>query len=89
MATIAQELWTIVAVAGDGDEARFEDNPHSPLRHLLDQAVRRLYGQAANPSDYEMLIAGTVQTDLEISLQQAGLRNGAEVVVQPRDVSKG
>lgn len=89
MTTSAQGLWTIIAVAADGDEARLEESPHSPLRQLLDRAVHQLYGQAANPGDYEVLINGVVQTDLETSLQQAGLHTDAEVVVQPKDVSKG
>lgn len=89
MTTAAQRIWTITAVAADGDEARLEESPHSLLHHLLDQAVRRLYGDHANPADYELLVNGTVQTDLEVSLERAGLHDGSEVVVQPKNVSRG
>jgi hypothetical protein len=87
--TAAHGVWTIIAVAGDGGEARLEENPHSLLRHLLIQAVHRLYGAHVNADDYEIVIDGVAQTNLDISLEQAGLHNDAEVVVQPRDVSKG
>jgi hypothetical protein len=89
MTTAAKALWTIVAVAADGDEAQLEESEHGSLHQLLDRAVHRLYGDHAKPGDYEVLIQGAVQTDLAISLKKAGLRDQAEVVVQPKDVSKG
>lgn len=89
MTVAASRLWTIVAVATDGDEAQLEESAHSTLSHLLGQAVRRLYGDHAVPGEYEILVNGVVQSDLDVSLEKAGLHDGSEVVVQPKNVSRG
>ena len=89
MTTAAQSVWTITAVAADGEEARIQESPHSLLNHLLGRAVRRLYGEHATAADYELLISGIVQTNLQLSLEQAGLHDDAEVIVQPKNVSRG
>jgi hypothetical protein len=89
MTTTAQNIWSITAAAADGDEVTLEESPHSVLSHLLGEAVRRLYGDHARVDDYELLIGGTVQTNLQLTLEQAGLHDNAEVVVQPKNVSRG
>jgi hypothetical protein len=86
---MAGERWTIIAVADDGDEARIEESKDGELRRLLREAVRRLYGEGHDVDKYELVIGGVVQQDLEVTLEQAGLHDGSEVVVQPRDVSRG
>ena len=81
--------WTITAVADDGDKASIGETKDRQLRVLLTRAVQDLYGYGKDDEQYEIVIGGVAQTDLDASLEQAGLYDGAEVVVQPKDVSKG
>jgi len=86
---MADNRWTIVAVADDGEDVKIEENKHGHLRQLLAKAVRELYGTNHNVDEYELVIDGVTQVNLDLTLEQAGLHDEAEVVVQPRDVSKG
>jgi hypothetical protein len=81
--------WIIVVVADDGEHVEIEENKHSHLRQLLTKAIRELYGHGHKVDEYELVIGGVVQVSLDLTLEQAGLHEKAEVVVQPRDVSKG
>ena len=51
--------------------------------------MRELIGHHANPGDYDLLIAGTVQEDLGRTLVDAGLHDHSEVLILPKDVSRG
>lgn len=86
---MADARWTIVAVADDGDEAKIEEGKNGELRRLLREAVRRLYGDGHDVEKYELVIGGVIQQDLDVTLEQAGLHDGSEIVVQPKDVSRG
>ena len=86
---MADNRWTITAVADDGDQASIEENKDSHLRRLLTRAVRDLYGPGKDDDQYEIVIGGVTQTDVNVTLEQADLHDGSEVVVQPKDVSKG
>jgi hypothetical protein len=86
---VADHRWTITAVADDGDVASIEEDKDGSLRRLLTRAVRDLYGPGKDDEQYEIVIAGTVQANLDATLEQAGLHDGSEVVAQPKDVSKG
>ena len=83
------DRWKITAIADDGEHVTIEENKDGLLRRLLTEAVHKLYGKDKKVDDYEILTDGTVQTNLDVSLEHAGLRNGSEVVVQPVDVSRG
>ena len=83
------DRWKITAIADDGEHVTIEENKDGLLRRLLTEAVKKLYGEDKKVEEYEIVIGGTVQTNLEVSLEQAGLHDGSEVVVQPKDVSKG
>lgn len=83
------ERWTIVAVSDDGEQAEIAENEHATLHTLLVAAVHRLDGEHAEVAKYEIVIAGVPQEDLHLTLAQAGLHNGAEVVVHLRDVHRG
>jgi hypothetical protein len=83
------EQWKITAIADDGEHVTIEENKDSLLRRLLTEAVHKLYGEDKAVDKYEVVIDGTVQTDLDVSLEHAGLHDGSEVVVQPVDVSRG
>lgn len=86
---MADKRWTIIAVADDGEQASIEESKDGHLRQLLARAVRDLYGPDEDDEQYEIVIGGITQTDLDATLEQAGLHDGSEVVVQPKDVSKG
>ena len=83
------DRWKITAVADDGEHVVIEENEDGLLRSLLTTAVHRLYGEDKEVDKYEIVIGGTVQADLNLSLAGAGLHDGSEVVVQPVDVSRG
>jgi hypothetical protein len=86
----ATERWTIVVANGEGDTAEVTLNEHAHLRQLLRDGLKALYGTPTpNPDDYDLLIGGGAQEDLDLTLAEAGLRNHAEVVILPKDVSRG
>ncbi len=87
--TAQQHNLTIVATDQDGDTESITENAHAHLDQLLREAVRKLIGHHANPDDYDLLIAGEVQEDLGLTLAAAGLHDGSEVLVMPKDVSRG
>lgn len=75
---------------GEGDTAEVTLNEHAHLRQLLRDGLKALYGTPnLNPDDYDLLIDGMIRTDLGVTLAEAGLRDQAEVVILPRDVSRG
>lgn len=84
-----EKRWTITAVSDAGDEVRISENDDATLQTLLTEAVHKLYGEHANVAEYEIVIAGVAQKDLALSLEQAGLHDGSEVVVQVKDVHRG
>jgi hypothetical protein len=81
--------WTIVAADGEGDTVDLREPKDSRLEHLLRQAVHHLVGAHAKVDDYELLIGGVVQTNLELTLEAAGLHDRAEVVIMLKDVNRG
>lgn len=89
MPTSQNHEWTIVAVSDAGDEARIPEKPDASLETLLTKAVHKLYGEHADVSKYEIQIDGTSQENLGLTLEQAGLHDGSEVVVQVKEVHRG
>ena len=81
--------WTIIAATDSGDTASIAAHPEETLRVLRAKAVHELYGQQANPEEYEILIDGVKAEDLELGLAQAGLHDGSEIVVQIDKVHRG
>jgi hypothetical protein len=88
-ATAADHEWTIIAADQDGDTEDLRENEHAHLEHLLRQGVRELVGEHAKPDEYDILIDGTVQEDLSLTLVAAGLHNESEVLILPKNVSRG
>ena len=82
-------LWSITVVGGEGDEESVRLNEHAHLSQLLERGVKALYGDAANASDYDVLIGGVIQMDLTKTLAEAGLGDGSEVTILSKDVSRG
>jgi hypothetical protein len=86
----ATRRWTFVVANGEGDTAEVTLNEHAHLRQLLRDGLKALYGTPTpNPDDYDLLIGGGVQANLDLTLTEAGLRDHAEVVLLPKDVSRG
>lgn len=80
---------TITVVGGEGDEESVEINENAPLSQLLQKGVKALYGDSADPSAYDLIIAGTIQEDLSVKVENAGLSEGSEVTILAKDVSRG
>jgi hypothetical protein len=87
--TAKQHNWTIVAADQAGDTKNLTENELAHLDQLLREGVRELVGPHANPSDYDLLIGGTIQEDLKLTLVDAGLHDNSEVLILPKDVSRG
>lgn len=87
--TEKKNSWTIIVADQDGDTASLAENPHTKLDHLLREAVRELVGKHADPNEYDLLIGGTIQEDLGRTLEEAGLHDHSEVLIVPKDVSRG
>lgn len=81
--------WTIVAANGEGDTVELHEAKDSRLEHLRRQAVHDLVGAHAKADDYELLIGGVVQADLDLTLEAAGLHDHSEVVIMLKDVNRG
>jgi hypothetical protein len=84
----ADNRWTIIVAGGEGDTATVILGRHAHVRQLRHEGVHVLYGTHVNPDAYDVLIDGVV-ANLEASLEDAGLFDGAEVTILPKDVSRG
>jgi hypothetical protein len=85
---MADNRWTIIVAGGEGDVSDVTLNRHAHIRQLRHDGVRALYGNGVNDDDYDVLIAGAV-AHLDATLEEAGLSDGAEVTLLPKDVSRG
>jgi hypothetical protein len=84
------KLWTITVAGGEGDVVQIEINEHNKLSKLLREGLHALYGNPPpDPDGYDLLIAGTPQDNLELTLVEAGLADASEVTILPKDVSRG
>jgi hypothetical protein len=87
--TAQHQLWTITVVDQGGDQEHVRENEHVHLAQLLSKGVKALYSEHANVGDYVLEINGTDEQDLSKTLAEAGLHDRSEVVILPRDVSRG
>jgi hypothetical protein len=81
----------IIVADGEGDEAKVHLASDATLAELLGEGLDALYddGSPRNAADYDLVIGGVAQTDLGQTLAAAGLHNKSEVVIVPKDVSRG
>ncbi len=80
---------TIIVASAEGDTVTLELNAHEHLHQLLKQALKELYGNPPrDPTDYDVVINGQIG-NLDQTIVDAGLVDGAEVAVVPKDVSRG
>ncbi len=84
----ADNRWAITVAGGEGDTDVVTLNEHAHIRQLRHDGVRDLYGTSVNPDEYDVLIGGVV-ANLDATLEQAGLSDRAEVMILPKDVSRG
>ena len=81
---------TIIAANQEGDVEEIKVKTHDALHKLLREALHELYPkQHLDPGSYDLLIGGGVVTDLDQTVHDAGLHDRSEVVIAPKDVSRG
>jgi hypothetical protein len=80
---------TIIVADQEGDTEEVVENRHTHLDQLLRAGLRKLIGEHADPSEYDLVIDGTPQEDLGKTLEDAGLHDRSEVLIVPKDVSRG
>jgi len=85
---VPENDWTITVAGGEGDTKSVMVNRHAHIRQLRKEGVEALYGNDVKADDYDVLIDGVV-ANLDSTLEEAGLGNGSEVSVLPKDVSRG
>lgn len=80
---------TITAAGAEGDTAPIKVNVHQHIRQLVSEALKELYGTPPpDPGEYDVVFGGTI-LDLDKTVEDAGLVDGSEVAVLPKDVSRG
>jgi hypothetical protein len=80
---------TITAAGAEGDTAMVKVNIHQHLREVLHEALRELYGSPTpDVADYDVIFGGAT-LDLDKTVEEAGLVEGSEIAVLPKDVSRG
>jgi TUG ubiquitin-like domain len=80
---------TITAAGAEGDTAPIKVNAHQHLRQVLSEALKELYGAPGpDPAEYDIVFGGTI-LDLDKTVEEAGIVNGSEIAVLPKDVSRG
>ena len=83
------EKLTITVAGAEGDTAVLELNAHQHIHQLLRTALKGLYGEPIpDPNQYDVVIGGNIAA-LELTLTEAGLSDGDEVAVLPKEVSRG
>ena len=74
----------------EGDTEKVNVKNTDTLASLLRLGLDELYSkQNKNAADYDIVMTGVAATDLSQTVSQAGLRDGSEVVIAPKDVSRG
>lgn len=74
----------------EGDTEKVKLSPEDSLATLLRLGLDELYRkQDKIAADYDVVIAGVAVADLDQTITQAGLYDRAEVVIAPKDVSRG
>lgn len=74
----------------EGDIEKVKVDSTDTLATLLRLGLEELYRkQNKNPADYDIVIASVAAADLNQTVTQAGLRDRSEVVIAPKDVSRG
>lgn len=80
---------TITAAGAEGDTAPIKVNVHQVIRQLLHEALKELYGAPTpDPAEYDVIFGGAT-LDLDKTVEGAGLVDGSEIAVLPKDVSRG
>lgn len=79
---------TVADQEGDTEKVKIDraDTLAALLRLGLDELYRK---QNKNAADYDLVINGVAVNDLSQTVAQAGLRDRSEVVIAPKDVSRG
>ena len=87
--TAAKNKSTIIVADQEGDTDEIVENRHAHLDQLLRIGLRKLIGEHVDPSNYDLVIDGNAQKNLSETLEEAGLHDRSEVLILPKDVSRG
>jgi len=80
---------TLTAAGAEGDTAPIKVNVHQHLSQVLREALKELYGSPTpDPAEYDIVFGGAT-LDLDKTAEDAGLVDGSEIAVLPKDVSRG
>lgn len=79
---------TLVVTGAEGDAAAIKVNVHQHLNQVLREALAALYTPTPDPSGYDIVFDGKL-VDLTSTVEAAGLTDGVEVAVLPKDISRG
>ncbi len=87
---VEKKRLTIFVAGQEGDVEKVKVAQDNSLAELLAEGLHKLYlGEHKRAEDYDLLVGGVVATDLAQTVHAAGLRDGSEVVIAPKDVSRG
>jgi hypothetical protein len=88
--TAGNKLLTITVVDDGGNTAELEENAHAPLHQLLHKGLKALFGDPApRDEDYDLVVGGQTQNDLDKSVAEAGIADGTEVAILRKDMPRG
>jgi len=80
-----------VTVSGqEGDTKSIEINIHQHLKQLLHEGLIALYGKPSpDPEKYDLVFKGKILSELNQTIEQAGIHRGDEVSILPKEISRG
>jgi hypothetical protein len=85
-----EALIEVTVVGQEGDDKVVTINPLEPCAQLLREGLHALYGHPGpNPDEYNLVFGGATITPLTQTLAAVGITNGAEVSIQPKQISRG
>jgi len=85
-----KERLTILVADQEGDVEKIKLDSTDTLAELLRKGLDALYpNQHKDAADYDIVLAGAVVTDLSQTVADAGLHDRSEIVITPKDVSRG
>ncbi|HEX8729339.1 MAG TPA: hypothetical protein VF739_11985 [Ktedonobacterales bacterium] len=85
-----EPLIQVIVIGQEGDDKEVTINPNEPCAQLLRAGLHALYGDPGpNPDEYNLVFGGTPIAPLTQTIASVGITNGAEVSIQPKQISRG
>lgn len=80
----------VTVLGQEGDDKVVTINPHEQCSQLLREGLDALYGHPGpSPDEYNLVFGSTTITPLTQTIASVGISNGAEVSIQPKQISRG